>query len=470
MDTTRTALRHKPKDSPRPVFGRKYDKRYRRRHRCRDVLPMLSTPIHVPKSHDGNGGQDDTKDTGASGTAKWTLDYLVNEVVAKGNNLRASHTFIQDRFRSIRLDLAWQNSRGLEAVQVHEVMARYHILCVHQLCGLPEFNVAQEVKQLQQVLTCLRELYGHMRKEGSVCSNEPEFQAYILLMRVQEPDLMDYAQDLPSWVLQQPNVQAAIEVYNLMRQCEDNLECQHNNDLANHANNSNNNNNNNNSAHLKVLLDPFTIYRQLFERIFSGEGILYLMACMLEMHFAHIRKGALKLFGTTYAGNSVLARDLVRVLGYDNTQECIADSMWYGVRVLNDSPALIVFKAQNNHQTYIDSRPLMTQHRSQRLVEAKRGCFSEREIILGHSTTGGVGGGYINDKKMATVTTSTSRHEKEDEDDAMSHKRPCVRVDKTITDEVVARFVKELERLENSLNERYHIWKDAGAIIKTCAE
>ena len=73
----------------------------------------------------------------------------MTEIVAKGD-LADSHAFIRDRTRSIRQDFTLQNNRGLEAVEAHEIIARYHIMCIHQLCENKNFSEQQEMEQLRK--------------------------------------------------------------------------------------------------------------------------------------------------------------------------------------------------------------------------------------------------------------------------------------------------------------------------------
>lgn len=81
------------------------------------------------------------------------MDYLIKDIVGRGD-LADSHAFVRDRTRSIRQDFTLQNSRGVEAVKAHEIIARYHIMCIHQLCENKNFSPAQEVEQLWNG-TCL---------------------------------------------------------------------------------------------------------------------------------------------------------------------------------------------------------------------------------------------------------------------------------------------------------------------------
>lgn len=68
--------------------------------------------------------------------------------------MAGSHSFVRDRARSIRNDLTLQNYRGIEAVILHERIARYHIMCSNLLCGSEGFVMQQEEEQLRKSTQC----------------------------------------------------------------------------------------------------------------------------------------------------------------------------------------------------------------------------------------------------------------------------------------------------------------------------
>lgn len=80
-----------------------------------------------------------------------TLNYLVNDILPH-HPLDKCHAFVRDRTRSIRQDFTLQNIRDLTAVQAHERIARFHILCLHELCEFDEskFSEQQETEQLRK--------------------------------------------------------------------------------------------------------------------------------------------------------------------------------------------------------------------------------------------------------------------------------------------------------------------------------
>jgi hypothetical protein len=79
------------------------------------------------------------------------LDYLINTIV-RLRPLHNCHAFVRDRTRSIRQDFTLQNIRDVTAVQAHEKIARFHILCLHDLTGYDEkqFSEQQETEQLRK--------------------------------------------------------------------------------------------------------------------------------------------------------------------------------------------------------------------------------------------------------------------------------------------------------------------------------
>ncbi|RCH99117.1 hypothetical protein CU097_010513 [Rhizopus azygosporus] len=93
-----------------------------------------------------------------------TLDYLIDEILSK-NPLKECHAFIRDRTRSIRQDFTLQNIRNEVAVEVHERIARFHILCLHEMRDLDEskFCVQQEIQQLQEACSRNRKHYRRLQ-------------------------------------------------------------------------------------------------------------------------------------------------------------------------------------------------------------------------------------------------------------------------------------------------------------------
>ncbi|KAF9951101.1 hypothetical protein BGZ72_007308 [Mortierella alpina] len=293
-----------------------------------------------------------------------TLDYLITDIVAPGD-LSDSHPFVRDRTRSIRQDFTLQNNRGIEAVQAHEIIARYHILCIHQLCENDNFSAQQEMEQLRKVLTSLQEFYDDLRSEGVRCPNEAEFRAYHILSHLHDPDMMRQAQQLPSHIFTSPYIQVAAEMHTLTRR---------NNDIRRRA---------------KIQSAASPNFFSRFFKMIAGPATTYLMACLMETSFADIRKGALKALNKSYLHQhgGFPIEDLVNILGFDDQDECIANCQEYGLELIFDQGhAGVVFGKKDEltrRRLFDDGKPLMKQHRNERIVEAKRQNYTTAQIIYG---------------------------------------------------------------------------------------
>ncbi|KAF9203883.1 hypothetical protein BGZ49_005921 [Haplosporangium sp. Z 27] len=292
-----------------------------------------------------------------------TLDYLLTEIM-NDDDLSDSHAFIRDRTRSIRTDFMVQNSRGIEAVQAHEIIARYHILCSHQLCENENFSNQQEMEQLVKVLTSLQEFYDDMRREGITCPNEAEFRAYHILCHLRDPDMLRQAQILPPHIFMDPYVQAATEIHALTRK---------NNDIRRRA---------------VIQSEASPNFFSRFFKLIQGPKVSYLMACLMESYFTDIRKGALKALNKSYLDQhgGFLVHDLVNILGFDDEKECIANCEEYDLALTHYGHSAVVFgrkdEATRRRIFKEGTRPLR-QHRNVRIVEAKRQNYTMAQVVYG---------------------------------------------------------------------------------------
>ncbi|EMR11113.1 hypothetical protein PNEG_00710 [Pneumocystis murina B123] len=293
---------------------------------------------------------------------KSTLDYLIDRIVCGEDSLSETHSFVRDRTRSIRQDFTFQNSRGLEAVDCHERIARYHILCLHQLCEVKSFSQQQENEQLQKVLQSLIEFYDDLRCLNIQCPNEPEFRAYYILSRIQDPDITRQAQTLPTDLFFSFPIQHALKLYALVQR---------------------------NNERIGIHKTPNTEAAQnLFTRFFklvASKETTYLMACSIEMHFTNIRKGALKAMRRSYLANhSPFPIDvLAEMLGCDSIEETAINCESYGLTVYRNAQGYPVSVHIHKSSKWDETQPPIKQKFCKRLVEAKRGSQSFSDIING---------------------------------------------------------------------------------------
>ncbi|BFZ53866.1 actin cytoskeleton and mitosis protein [Savitreella phatthalungensis] len=289
-----------------------------------------------------------------------TLDYLIDEIVCGSIPLEETHGFVRDRTRSIRTDLTVQNCRTLEAIEITERIARFHIISLHLLSEVEGFSQQQELEQLRKALQSLTEYYDDRRQHGFPAPNESEFRAYNLLLRLRDPDVLRQAEVLPDKVLDSPPVQRALKLYSL---------CQRSNEEVGRFKTPN--------AHGSLNLS-----RRFFKEVRSA-GTSYLMACLCESYFSDIRKGALKSMRKAYQKHSIQLEELQHLLLYDTLDQALADCRHYGLPLEETpgrNPQLLLNKRSNFDESASSIGQSMTM-----LVEAKRGLLSLADIVRGLS-------------------------------------------------------------------------------------
>lgn len=158
-----------------------------------------------------------------------------------------------------------------------------------------------------------------MRSEGIPCPNEAEFRAYHMLSHLRDPDMIRQAQRLPMHIFQDPYIQVAAEIHALTRR---------NNDIHRRA---------------KIQSEASPNFFSRFFKLVAGAPTTYLMACLLEVNFVEIRKGALKAMNKCYLDQhrGFPVEDLVAILGFDDAEECIANCEEYDLALTPDRTAVI---------------------------------------------------------------------------------------------------------------------------------
>jgi hypothetical protein len=87
------------------------------------------------------------------------MDYLIEEVMTRTDvSYREIYHFVRDRTRAIRQDLIFQKINSPLSVDIHEKIARFHIVSEFRLCEeeSSSFDSFQDTEQLTKVLTTLR--------------------------------------------------------------------------------------------------------------------------------------------------------------------------------------------------------------------------------------------------------------------------------------------------------------------------
>ncbi|ORX54691.1 hypothetical protein BCR36DRAFT_321909 [Piromyces finnis] len=274
---------------------------------------------------------------------KKTLNYLIDEIIMK-HGIEDTHGFVRDRTRSIRQDFSLQNIRDKSAVDAHERIARYHILCLHQLCEKEGFSVQQEKEQLFKVLQSLQEFYDEGQENNISYPNEAEFRAYYIISHIFDNEIIRKAESYPKEILFHPYVQLALE--------------------------------------FQFLTDE-GIYSRLFKKIFSTDTP-YLMGCLMEIHFNTIRKKALIAMNSAikFKDNRLPpypAEKLKNLLGFDTIDDLLDVLYHYGIEVESNTDNYygIIFDKKKD---IIEPEVSLTQKRVE-LLERKRDNKSDKEII-----------------------------------------------------------------------------------------
>ncbi|KAJ9633901.1 actin cytoskeleton and mitosis protein [Knufia peltigerae] len=265
-------------------------------------------------------------------TLRKTLDYLLDKVVGGEERLAPIHKFVWDRTRGIRNDFSIQQVTNIEdvkiAVDCYERIARFHILSLHQLSNPDNlwdgenFDAHQEREQLNNTLLSLLYYYDDNRSRIEF-TNEAEFRAYCIIFEFQSqhPDLEDRIQAWPANLLKDKRVQTAIKLY------------------------QNAGNSLFDQGPLRPM-EPFPIAQSNtggFWHLLSSKAVPYIMACVAEIYFAHVRFAALDALWRSCksapAAQQAKSRDwslaeVTAFLGFDADEEttdfCAAFELYFG--------------------------------------------------------------------------------------------------------------------------------------------
>ncbi|KAG0912225.1 hypothetical protein G6F33_006283 [Rhizopus arrhizus] len=302
-----------------------------------------------------------------------TLDYLIKEVMSN-YPLEKCHAFIRDRTRSIRQDFTLQNIRDVTAVEVHERIARFHILCLHEMCGMDEskFSEQQETEQLRKVLLSLMEFYEDLREEDIETPNEAEFRAYYIITHIRDKDVVRQISSQPAHIFKHPYVKQALKFHAMAQRSNEIEETSSRRNKAENAFGSQNNY----ASFFKLVADPHTSF---------------LMACLLETHFPEVRKGALKAMNVAYMARAagVEAEYVRKVLCYDSLAQCLKEAKHYGIGMdmsLKEPTLLFGLKHyESRAHVFLEPLSYLAQRKSVFLVEAKKDGKTFSEIVNGNT-------------------------------------------------------------------------------------
>ncbi|PYH80452.1 hypothetical protein BO82DRAFT_355425 [Aspergillus uvarum CBS 121591] len=215
-----------------------------------------------------------------------TMNYLIRHVLDGPEPLGLIHKFVWDRTRSIRNDFSVQQVTQEDDVKIAvtclERIARFHIVSLHLLSSPANeepFDRHQEREQLNNTMLSLMYYYDDNR--GRIpFPNEDEFRAYYILFSIhdQRPDLESRVQKWPVELRSSPRVQMALELFAAAS----------------------------NTWEYQGTLDakrPNAIAQGFYMRFFNlidSPGVSYLMACVAEIYFNHMRQTAIRSIWKAY--------------------------------------------------------------------------------------------------------------------------------------------------------------------------
>lgn len=245
-----------------------------------------------------------------------TMNYLIRYIIGGPEPLGVIHKFVWDRTRSIRNDLSIQQLTQEDhvrmAVTCLERIARFHIVSLHLLsspANKEPFDHHQEREQLNNTLLSLMYYYDDNR--GRIAfPNEDEFRAYYIVFSIhdQRPDLEARVQKWPAELRQSPRVQVALELFAAAS----------------------------NTWEYQGTLDakrPNAIAQGFYTRFFSlvaSPCVSYLLACVAEIYFNHVRQTAIRSIWKGYCRHPLSQQhkndewtleELTDSLYFDNTEQ-----------------------------------------------------------------------------------------------------------------------------------------------------
>ncbi|KAG2791011.1 hypothetical protein PC129_g179 [Phytophthora cactorum] len=270
------------------------------------------------------------------------------------------YNFCWDRFRMIRKDFVLQNYRGAGgrvhpiALDIHERIARYHVLSEHELIETPSFVAQQNMEQLGQTLKSLNELYDESHKVGDPAYLSPfeaECRAYFILCTLDNGrgmDVLKYVKNLPRHIMESPHMKFAMRVF-----------------VARHTGD---------------YFQFFSLLRQA----------TYLQSCLLFRYIPNVRSSALLRMNRAYRSQTYPLEDLVELLCFDDIEHAYSVCQEHQLRISgrpgagDDGSILVKFGGdfETDVQLRRNNTPLKVRS-SKIYVGMKQGNYLRRDICRG---------------------------------------------------------------------------------------
>ncbi|KAH8433141.1 putative leucine permease transcriptional regulator (SAC3) [Aspergillus melleus] len=307
-----------------------------------------------------------------------SMNYLTRHVVGGPEPLGLIHKFVWDRTRSIRNDFSVQQLTQANDVKIAvtclERIARFHILSLHLLSSPANeepFDHHQEREQLNNTMLSLMYYYDDNR-ERMFFPNEDEFRAYYIIFSIldQRPDLEARVQRWPIELRQSPRVQVALEL---------------------HAAASN-------TWEPQGTLDakrPNAIAQGFYTRFFnliSSPAVSYLMGCVAEIYFNHVRQTAIQSIWRGYCRQPASQRhkneewtvsELTDVLCFDEEEQTMEFCQEQSLEFAENENGELYLNWGNGPDDSDAFQPSSSHYFSETYVESKRRGRTLVAVILG---------------------------------------------------------------------------------------
>lgn len=109
------------------------------------------------------------------------------------------YEFLWTRTRAIRKDITQQRLCSPSIISIVEKITRFHIFCAARLVDqtMDAFDPRINSENLTQCLQTLKELYSDIQgswgatSSAKLCTCEPEFRAYMILMKLNECSVLE---------------------------------------------------------------------------------------------------------------------------------------------------------------------------------------------------------------------------------------------------------------------------------------
>ncbi|KAJ5360378.1 SAC3/GANP/Nin1/mts3/eIF-3 p25 [Penicillium concentricum] len=382
---------HNPATNQLEIMETKMVKRFRRAAAGNDE--QLPSDIRTPK------------------TLLQTMNYLIRYVINGGESLATIHMFVWNRTRSIRNDFSVQQLTHEEdvktAVLCLERIARFHIVSLHLLsnpANTEQFDRHQEREQLNNTMLSLMYYYDDNR-ERIHFPNEDEFRAYHILFSIhdQRPDLEARVQKWPTALLSSPRVQVALELF--AAACNT-WEPQGALD----------------SRRTNAVAQGF--YARFFN-IINSPSVSYLMACVAEVYFNHIRQTAIRAIWKAYCRTPLsqqskndhwTVEELTKVLHFDDDEQTIEYCNSQDLQFVENANGGLYLNWGDRPVDSVDFAPSSDHSFSETYVESKRAGRSLVAIILGMNIRESARMGMIDRSQLPEKSETLPEAEAEDGD------------------------------------------------------